>query len=274
MKKILITGAGSGLGRALALRYAKEGCEICIVDINHEGANETVQQINNQGGAAFSQPCDITKQWDVDKLAIAVAQRWKSLDMLINNAGVATAGSLESESMEQWQWVLDINVLGQVRMTKAMLALLRASNSAQRDIVNIASQAGITPAPCMGSYSLSKAAMVSYSETAHLELAHEGIHVSVVCPAFFDTNLSDSLRSADAGMQAVVSKLINKSGITADQIASQVYAAVEARKFRILTHKEGQKAHRLKRFLPIERYLKIVKGRTKKIVSKSEKVVR
>lgn len=270
MKKVLITGAGSGLGKALALRYAKQGAEICIADVNAEDGNEVATQINESGGVAFFQACDITKQWDVDKLAITVAERWKSIDMLINNAGVATAGKLESESMEQWEWVMGINLLGHVRMTKGCLPLLRNSKSAEKDIVNIASQAGLTTAPGMGSYSVSKAAMVCYAETAHLELAHEGIHVSVVCPAFFDTNLNKSLRSDDAGMQNVVNKMIKKSGISADEIADKVYTAVAARKFMVITHKDGLKAYRMKRFLPIEKYLKIVKERTKKFVSKSD----
>jgi len=271
MKKILITGAGSGLGRALALAYAKADAQICVADVNSDGANETVEQITNLGGDAFFHSCDITKQADVDKLAIALADRWKSLDMLINNAGVATGGSLESESLEQWQWVLDINVLGQVRMTKAMLPLLRDSSAPEKDIVNIASQAGITPVPGMGSYSLSKAALVSYSETAHLELVHEGIHVSVACPSFFDTNLGDSLRSDDDAMHTTLNKLIAKSGITAAEIADKIQTAVAARKFLIVTHSDGRKAHYLKRFLPIERYLKIVAGQTKKFVQKRER---
>lgn len=270
MTKVLITGAGSGLGQALALRYAKEGAEVCVADINAEGGNETVQKVNSLGGSAFYQECDITKQWDVDKLAITLAERWKSVDVLINNAGVASAGSLESESLDQWQWVLDINLLGHVRMTKAILPLLRNSRAAEKDIINIASQAGLTPAPGMGSYSVTKAAMVSYSETSHLELAHEGIHVSAVCPAFFDTNLNQSLRSDDAGMQAMVSKLIKKSGVSADEIADKIHQAVKARKFMVITHKEGLKAYRMKRFLPIERYLKIVKRRTKKFIKKRD----
>lgn len=269
MKKILITGAGSGLGRALALRYAQSGGEICVADVNKEGGEETVQLINDIGGSAFFMQCDITKQWDVDKLAIALAERWRALDMLVNNAGVATAGQLELETLEQWQWVLEINLLAQVRMIKGMLPLLRKSESSDKDIVNIASQAGITPAPGMGSYSVSKAAMVSLSETAHLELASEGIHVSVVCPAFFDTNLNKSLRSGDEKMQNVVDKMIKKSGVSAGSIADKIFAGVSARKFMILTHKQGIKAYRMKRFLPIERYLAKVKKRTAKYVKKS-----
>ncbi|MFT5573837.1 MAG: NAD(P)-dependent dehydrogenase (short-subunit alcohol dehydrogenase family) [Cryomorphaceae bacterium] len=267
-KKVLITGAGSGLGKALALRYAKHGAQVCVADVDPEGGQAVTQLINDAGGTAIFLPCDITKQWDVDKLVMTLAERWQSIDMLINNAGVATAGMLESESMEQWQWVIDINLLGQVRMTKACLALLRESNSADKDIINIASQAGLTTAPGMGSYSVTKAAMVSLSETAHLELAHEGIHVSVVCPAFFETNLNKSLRSSDAGMQNIVNKMAKKSTISADRIAQQILTDVKARKFMVITHKDGLKAYRLKRFLPIERYLKIVKERTKRFVNK------
>lgn len=264
MKKILITGAGSGLGKALALRYAKADTQICVADVNVEGANQVVDLISQQGGSAFFLSCDITQQWDVDKLAIALSERWQSLDMLINNAGVATAGSIESESLEQWQWVLDVNVLGQVRTTKAMLPLLRKSSADKRDIINIASQAGLTAGPGMGSYSVTKAAVISFSETAHLELADEGIHVSVVCPAFFDTNLNQSLRSDDPSMQNVVNKLIKKSGVTADAIAQIIFDQVAKRKFMIITHKSGRNAFRLKRYLPIERYLKIVLTRIAK----------
>lgn len=266
MKKILISGAGSGLGRALALRYAREGAEICVSDMQKEGGEATVQLIQDAGGNAFFMLCDITKQWDVDKLSLQLSERWRSLDLLVNNAGVATAGMLEFESMEQWQWVLDINVLGHVRMTKAFLPLLKVSEAADKSIINIASQAGLTPAPGMGSYSVSKAAMISYSETAYLELAHEGIHVSVVCPAFFDTNLNTSLRSDQAGMNEAVSKLIKKSGVTADAIAEQIFNQVKDRKFMLITHKDGRSAHRLKRYLPIDRYLKLMKKRTKKFI--------
>jgi len=271
MKKVLITGAGSGLGKALAMRYAGANTEICVADFDVDGGNEVANLINQNGGSAFFIQCDITQQLDVDKLAMALSERWQSIDMLINNAGVATAGLLESESIEQWQWVIDINLLGQVRMTKAILPLLRKSSADERDIINIASQAGLTAAPGMGSYCVTKAAMVSYSETAHLELADEGIHVSVVCPAFFDTNLNRSLRSDDPKMQGLVTKLIKKSGITAEQIAQIVADRVAKRKFMIVTHKDGRNAFRLKRYLPIERYLKIVLARTAKYKTRKKK---
>lgn len=267
MNKVLISGAGSGLGKALALKYASAGAEICVSDINVENGQQVAELINDTGGNAFFEQCNITKQWDVDKLALKLSERWQSIDLLINNAGVATAGLLEYETMEQWQWVLDINVLGHVRMTKAFVPLLKASNSAQKSIINIASQAGITTAPGMGSYSVSKAAMVSFSETIYLELASSGVHVSVVCPAFFETNLNTSLRSDQPGMDAVVTKMIKESGVSAADIADIIFRQVADRKFMIITHKIGRKAHLLKRYLPIDRYMKMMKNRTKSFIS-------
>jgi NAD(P)-dependent dehydrogenase (short-subunit alcohol dehydrogenase family) len=270
MRKILITGAGSGLGQALAKKYASSGAEICIADVNEEGGNAVVQQIQNDGGEAFFVKCDITQQWDVEKLVMTVAERWRSIDMLINNAGVASAGKIESETLEQWQWVLDINLLGHVRMTKACLPLLRNSEAADKTIINIASQAGLTAAPGMGSYCVTKAAMISLSETMYLELSAQDIHVAVVCPSFFDTNLNQSLRSNDDKMQALVTKLIKKSGISADEIAGKVFDSVANKKFMIVTHKDGRNAYRLKRFLSMEMYLNIVKKRMAKFAQKND----
>ena len=264
VEKVLISGSGSGLGKAMAMHYARQGAEVCVSDINVEAGEEVARLINDAGGKAFFIQCDITKQWDVEKMALKLAEKWRSLDMLVNNAGVATAGMLESESMEQWQWVLDINVLGHVRMSKAFLPLLQTSKAKDKCVINVASQAGLTPAPGMGSYNVTKAAIVSLSETMYLELAPSGIHVSVVCPAFFETNLNTSLRTDQSGLDEFVTKMIKESGVTAEQIAEIVSKQVADNKFMIITHKEGRKAYRLKRYLPIEKYLSIMKKRTKK----------
>ena len=266
--KVLISGAGSGLGQALALRYAEAGAEVCVADVDSQGGRATVEAIEQAGGQAFFIACDITQQLEVDKLASQLTERWQSLDVLINNAGVASAGALDTESMEQWQWITDINLLGHVRMTKAMLGLLQDSHVAHRSIINIASQAGLTGAPKMGSYCTTKAALVAYSEVAHLELAEHGIHVAVACPAFLNTNLNNSLRSGDPSMQQLLNKLIKQSGVSADSIAEIIMRDVAAKKFIILTHKESLSAYRLKRFLPIERYLKMVQKRLQKYANK------
>lgn len=269
--RVLISGAGSGLGQSLALRYAKAGYEVCVADIDADAGKTVVDLINNGSGCAFYIGCDITQQADVEKLSSMLDERWGALDVLINNAGVASAGYLDAESMEQWQWVIHINLLGHVRMTKAMLPLIRKSAFEDKAIINVASQAGLTPIPGMASYSATKAAMVSYSETAYLELCHEGIHVAVACPSFFNTNLTRSLRSDEPHMKKVMSKLVDDSEISADKIAGRIFSAVNKRKFMIITHKEGRNAWVMKRFLSPERFLKMMSKRTKGMLRRKVK---
>ncbi len=259
MKNILITGAGSGLGRALALKYAAQGCNVCVADRDVLAGNATVDLIDDAQGSAFFQECDIALPESVQRLATTLTDHWQSLDVLINNAGVATAGSLESESMEQWQWAIDINLLGQVRITQAMLPLLRRSNAYHRSIVNIASQAGITPVGRMGSYNVSKAGLIAFAEGLHFELAPENIHVSVACPSFFATNLHHSLRTDQEQMRTLVNKLVGGSAVSADEVADYIMEANAAREFMIVTHKAGRWAYRMKRFLPSRWYLNRVK---------------
>lgn len=262
---VLITGGASGLGKALALRYAKSGAEVCISDINADAAAEVISLIENASGSAFFLPCDITQQADVDRLFSTLNERWKTLDVLVNNAGVATAGSLGFEDIEQWQWVMNINLIGMVRMTKSFVSMLKQSTHADKParIVNIASQAGITPIPLMASYNASKAAVVSFSETMYLELAREGLHVSVACPSFFDTNLDKSLRTSQPGADKLVKKMLSRSDINADEVADIIYRGAQAQEFMIITHKQGRSAYRLKRWLPTKRYLNMIKEKTK-----------
>jgi NAD(P)-dependent dehydrogenase (short-subunit alcohol dehydrogenase family) len=201
-ERVLITGGASGLGEALALHYATNSAQVCIADINVEGAQTVLKKTAEVGGSAFFLTCDITQQQDVDNLASTIKERWSGLDILINNAGVATGGVLEFEDIDQWQWVMNINVLGMVRMTPAFAPMMKAQKKAS--IINIASQAGITPISFMGSYNASKAAVVSFSETMHIELAKDNIQVSVVCPSFFPTNLDQGMRSTQPGVQELV----------------------------------------------------------------------
>jgi NAD(P)-dependent dehydrogenase (short-subunit alcohol dehydrogenase family) len=261
-QRVLITGGASGLGEALALYYAAHSAEVCIADINSDGAQLVLKKINDVGGSGFYVPCDITKQQDVDTLADTIKTRWGGLDILVNNAGVATGGALEFEDIDQWKWVMDINVIGMVRMTRAFVPMMKAQK--RGTIINIASQAGITPISFMGSYNASKAAVVSFSETMHIELAKDNIQVSVVCPSFFPTNLDKGMRSTQPGVQDLVAKLLHSSDMTAEQVAQIIFEQSKAGRFMILSHKLGRKAYLLKRFLPTMRYMKMMKQKMAK----------
>jgi len=259
-KRVLVTGAASGLGKAIAIAWAKAGANVCVADIHRERGEQVVEQLKGYQVDAFYQHCDITSVTDLEATKAAVLAQFNGVDMVVNNAGVATAGALDEESVEQWQWVMDINVMGAVRVLQTFVPLLKESKGY---VLNVASQAGITTVPLLGSYAASKAAMVSFSETMRLELKDDGIGVSVLCPGFFKTNLDESVRSGNPAMKSVVTKLLDRSNITAEQVAAAAFDAVQKGQFMILTHPEGRKANLIKRLFP-EFYLRMMDKQTLK----------
>ena len=189
---------------------------------------------------------------------------------MFNNAGVASGGSLLDESIEQWQWVFDINVLGMVRVSRALLPLMREQGGGY--FINIASQAGLTPIPYMGSYNAVKAAVVSFSETMKLELAPDNIDVSVVCPSFFKTNLDESMRSSNPASHKMLNKFFAKADMTKEDVAESIFQQVDKKQF-ILTHKLGKRAFLLKKLLPTQRYIKNMLNQTKMMKRAMEKQI-
>ena len=273
--RILITGGATGLGQAIALKWAEKwvnkdkDISICIADINQERGDKTVDMLCAQGANAFYVHCDITSDNDVKALAQTIETRWGGVDYVFNNAGVATGGSLLDETIEQWQWVFDINVLGMVRVSRALLPLMRKQCSSY--FINVASQAGLTPIPYMGSYNAVKAAVVSFSETMKLELAPDNINVSVVCPSFFKTNLDESMRSNNPASHKMINKFFAKADMTKEEVAESIYQQVCQGKFLILTHKLGKRAFLLKKLLPTQRYISNMLNQTKTMKRVMEK---
>ena len=273
--RILITGGATGLGQAIALKWAEKwvnkdkDISICIADINQERGDKTVDMLCAQGANAFYVHCDITSDNDVKALAQTIETRWGGVDYVFNNAGVATGGSLLDETIEQWQWVFNINVLGMVRVSRALLPLMRKQGSGY--FINVASQAGLTPIPYMGSYNSVKAAVVSFSETMKLELAPDNINVSVVCPSFFKTNLDESMRSNNPASHKMINKFFAKADMTKEEVAESIYQQVGQGKFLILTHKLGKRAFLLKKLLPTQRYISNMLNQTKTMKRAMEK---
>ncbi len=276
MHRILITGGASGLGQGLALAWAEKHAakaQICIADINAERGEETLSLLRDKGAEAIYQHCDITVQEDVTAAVEAVKRAFGGIDVVVNNAGVATGGSLEGESLAQWQWVMDVNVLGMVRVSQAFMPLFRQQGHGR--FINIASQAGITPVPCMGSYNAAKAAVVGFSETMHLELGPQNVKVHVVCPSFFKTNLDESMRTTEPTAKAMMDKMFEKASMTTSEVAQYIFDAVEKDQFMIITHPEGRLAYRMKKFLSRKGYLAQMSQRThglvKRMIAEREK---
>jgi NAD(P)-dependent dehydrogenase (short-subunit alcohol dehydrogenase family) len=260
--RIFVTGGASGLGREIALRWAREGAMVCIGDLNDARGKTVAAEIDAAGGIGLYLPCDVTRVEDLRMAAQTLGREWGGVDIVVNNAGVATAGTLESESIQQWEWILNINLLGVVRGCQVFAPVFRKQGCGH--FVNIASMAGLVHPPAMGSYNAAKAAVVAFSETLRLELGADNIAVTVVCPSFFQTNLTESLRSTDPNAAAMMKRLFTKARITAAGVADVVYTGVGEKRYLILPHQDDRKAHLIKRFLPINRYLKFMTRMTGK----------
>lgn len=184
---VLITGAGSGIGRATARRCAREGAGIVAADIDVESTEETVAAIREDGGRAEAQALDVTDAVAFDD-AVEAVERDDGLDVLVNNAGVGQPPSTLAEtSIELREQLLDVNVRGVWNGCRA--ALPRLKERGEGTIVNVSSLAGVVGAPTMATYSLTKAAVLNFSRALAAEAGGDGVRVNAVCPGFVDTPL-------------------------------------------------------------------------------------
>ncbi len=247
-QRVFVTGGASGLGRAIAERYARGGAQVCIGDINDARGAETVEAMKATATDARYLRCDVTSDGDLPAVREALVEAWGGVDIVVNNAGVAQAGPIDVVSIEDWRWILEINLLGVVRGCHAFTPLFKRQGGGH--FVNVASMAGLLDPPLMSSYNATKAAVVSLSETLQNELERHAIGVTVLCPSFVQTNLGESLRSPDPQMRARLTQLMSRSRVTVDQIADQVYDAVARGRFHVLPHRDAALGWYFKRFLP------------------------
>jgi len=248
-KRIFITGGASGLGKAIALKYAGAGYRVCIGDVNQVRGAETAAELTASGCDAFFIRCDVTRLEDLLAVKDEIINRWQGVDLVVNNVGIAgTAGPIDQVGVDDWQQVLDINLLGVVRGCQVFTPLFKQQGSGF--FVNIASAAGLINAPQMSSYNVSKAGVIALSETLKHELAPFNIGICVACPAFFQTNLTESMKSTIDGLPARVDRLMAHSRINAADIAEDIYAAVQNNSFWVLSHKAERRLWLIKRFLP------------------------
>jgi NAD(P)-dependent dehydrogenase (short-subunit alcohol dehydrogenase family) len=247
-KRIFITGGASGLGEALAERYARASCAVCICDINESRGQAVLTKLKALGAEAHFLRADVTEIADLQRCADWMLANWGGVDTVVNNAGVAVGGSIDETPMDDWEWIININLLGVVRGFKVFTPLFKKQGHGQ--FISTASAAGLVHLPRMSAYNASKSAVVALSETMKLELASSNIRVSVVCPTFFKTNLVESLRCADPAARKAAGRLVTNSIRSADSIADVVYRQAERNRFLILPDREARAARYLKRFLP------------------------
>ena len=229
-KVALITGAGSGIGQATALELARRGAELWLVDINEAGLEDTANQIKSFGGRCQTQLCNVGSSIDMKKLAKRVHDTHPALDILINNAGIGVAGRFVDTSLKTWNKVLDVNVKGV--MLGCHLFAPNMIEQGSGHIVNVASAAAFIAAKDMPVYSMSKSAVLGFSESLRADLHEYGIGVSAVCPGIINTPIvANSVFEGKIGASDTVKnkamEFYKKRNYTADKVALGIIDAIE-----------------------------------------------
>ena len=250
-KVAVVTGAASGIGRAMAELFAQEGSAVVVADRDSEHAEAVAAGVREAGGDALPVTVDVSDVDAVDRLAATTIERYGRVDVLCNNAGVSTFNLMRDQSLEEWKWVFDVNFWGVVYGLRAFLPIMREQGTPGH-VVNTASIGGLlTGAAVIGPYCATKAAVVSVSETLAQELAIEQVQigVSVLCPSSVDTRMmeSDRTRPAALGVEQrtemaetwhgmIKDGLTGPTGLPAPHVAERVLQAIRGGDFWIITH--------------------------------------
>jgi NAD(P)-dependent dehydrogenase (short-subunit alcohol dehydrogenase family) len=241
-KVAAVTGAASGLGRAMALAFADEGMDLALGDVSDLSLVEV--ETKSKGVQVSAMRVDVSKEADVQKFCDSL----KSVHLVCNNAGVAVPGAAWENSVDDWRWILGVNLWGVIHGVRAFAPRLIAQDEGH--IVNTASVAGLISPPASAAYNVTKHAVVTLSESLYHDLRERDsrVGVSVLCPAYVPTGIADSERHRPAGSrpgqfsektkekQANMRKAVASGRLSADDVARAVVAAVKAQRFYVLTH--------------------------------------
>ncbi|HUT55961.1 MAG TPA: SDR family NAD(P)-dependent oxidoreductase [bacterium] len=186
-KVVVVTGAGSGIGRASALAFAEQGSDLVVADVNEERVKDTALEIEKQGARAIYKKTDVSRRAEVEALRdFALAERGR-VDVVHNNAGVSIGGNLEDTSIEDFEWIVSINFWGVIYGIKAFLPHMIERRSGH--IVNTASVLGLCGAPGTSAYCATKFAVAGVSESLRAEVRKYNIGVTAICPGIIDTRI-------------------------------------------------------------------------------------
>ena len=204
-KVALVTGSGSGIGRAIALAYAREGARVIVSDLDTTGGEETVRQVRAAGGEASFVRADVAKADDARKLVEAAVQAWGRLDIACNNAGIGGESALTADyTVEGWQRVIDVNLSGVFYGMKYQIAqMLKNGGGAIVNVASILGQVAFATAPA---YTAAKHGVVGLTKTAAVEYAAQGVRINSVGPAFIHTPMISALEQDKGTEQMLVSQ--------------------------------------------------------------------
>jgi NAD(P)-dependent dehydrogenase (short-subunit alcohol dehydrogenase family) len=248
-KVAVITGGASGIGRAMAERFAEEGMKIVLADIEATALETTAKEMRADGAEVTAVVCDVSKKEEVERLSQEAVKAYDTVHILCNNAGVSTTGFTWEISLEDWDWVMGVNLWGVVYGTHYFTPIMM-KNGDPCHIINTASMAGLTNGLNMTPYYVTKNGVVSMSETMHkeLEMIKSEIKISVLCPGWVNTRIHESDRNRPSGQVQVdgsneaaeqfrdmVAEML-KDGLSPEHVAQMVFDAVVEEQFYILPH--------------------------------------
>jgi NAD(P)-dependent dehydrogenase (short-subunit alcohol dehydrogenase family) len=245
----VITGAASGIGRALAERSAQEGMKVVLADIEEDALQRASDELTAGGAQVLAVRTDVSKAEDVEALAQGTLKEFGAAHLLFNNAGVGGGATVWETSLADWKWIIDVNLWGVIHGIHTFVPIMKGQGE-RCHIINTASIAGLISGPGLGAYRVSKFGVVTLSETLYHELQADesDIGVSVLCPGWVHTRIWESERNRpeDAGpaspmtaAQAARSEKVAafvEAGIPAEQVADITFAAIRKNQFYILTH--------------------------------------
>jgi NAD(P)-dependent dehydrogenase (short-subunit alcohol dehydrogenase family) len=250
-KVAVVTGAASGIGRAMINRFAAAGMKVVLADIEPAALEQAANEVRATGAEALTVRTDVSKGADVEALAQATLDRFGKVHVLCNNAGVAISAPCWTHTVADWEWLLGVNLWGVIHGIRVFTPIL-LSQGEDGHIVNTGSVAGLMSGPGMGIYNVTKHSVVTLSETLHQELELMGarVRVSVLCPGFVKTRIFESARNRPSHLSETAPKLpggleleqmgrlLLAGGLEPEVIAERVFDAVAAERFYILPHPE------------------------------------
>jgi len=254
-KRVVVTGAGSGIGRETALAFGRRGALVLCTDINAEAAASTASIIIREGGDALSRKCDVSNTRSMEALANYVEKELGAPDILINNAGIGLSGSLLDTSVKDWQQVLGVNLWGVIHGCR-LFARQMVDNGKAGHIVNVASAAAFLPSRMLPAYATSKSAVLMFSECLRAEMAEHNIGVSAICPGIIDTPITRSTRfvgvadEEQSRRREDAAKLYQRRAYTPDRVAQAIVEAVQSNRAVVPVSPEARGMQWLGRFTP------------------------
>ncbi|HUE29432.1 MAG TPA: SDR family NAD(P)-dependent oxidoreductase [Verrucomicrobiae bacterium] len=252
-KTALVTGAASGIGRATALALARAGAELAVCDLNEAGLEETAAAIRSLGRSALARRVDVARADDVRAFADAVHAEHEAVDVLVNNAGVGLGGGFLDTSLEDWQWILSINLWGVIHGCHFFLPpMVRRGRGGH--VVNVSSAAGFLATPQLAAYSATKFAVFGLSEALREELRPHGIAVTTVCPGIINTPITTSspMRGPLAApeVRATLVELYRRRNYGPERVAANVLKAIARRRAVAPISPEAWVMYLMKRLSP------------------------